>query len=376
MTAVDWCALAVVAVAAVLGMRKGLVAGALALAGVAVGAVLGSRLAPALLPGGDASAYTPLVALAGAAVGAVVLETVATLAGGALRRSLHLTPLAPLDALGGLLLGAAAGLAVVWVLGAVALHVPGQPDLRRAVQRSEVLARLNDVVPPSRLLDAIQRVDPFPAIVGPAGPTEPPDPATLQQPGVRAAAPSVVRVLGTACGLAVSGSGWVARPQLVVTAAHVVAGQRDTVVEASGVRLRARAVAYEPEDDVAVLRVDGLRQRPLPLGDGSPGQAVAILGYPENGPFAAAAGRIGRTATVISQDAYGRGPVRRSVTALSGTVRHGNSGGPAVDAAGEVETTVFASRVGSSGGFGVPNAVVRSVLADAGEPVSTGPCAP
>ncbi|HSL63622.1 MAG TPA: MarP family serine protease, partial [Gaiellaceae bacterium] len=344
MTAVDWCALAVVALAAVLGMRKGLVAGALALAGVAVGAVLGSRLAPALLPGGDASAYTPLVALAGAAVGALVLETAGTLAGGALRRSLRLTPLAPLDAGGGLLLGAAAGLAAVWVAGAVALHVPGQPDLRRAVQRSEVLARLNHLVPPARLLDAIQRVDPFPAITGPAGPAEPPDPETLRQPGVRAAAPSVVRVLGTACGLAVSGSGWIAGPGLVVTAAHVVAGQRDTVVDPpSGGRRRAHAVAYDTDNDVAVLRVDGLRGRPLPLGDGAAGRAVAILGYPENGPFTAVAGRIGRTATVISQDAYGRGPVRRAVTALSGSVRHGNSGGPAVDASGAVETTVFAS---------------------------------
>ncbi|MGE5690713.1 MAG: MarP family serine protease [Pseudomonadota bacterium] len=376
MTAIDWCALAVVAVAAVLGFRKGLVAGALAVAGVAVGAVVGSRLAPALLPGGDTSAYTPLVALAGAAVGALVLETAGTLAGGALRRSLRLTPLAPLDAIGGLVLGAAAGLALVWVAGAVALHVPGQPELRRAVQRSEVLARLNDVVPPARLLDAIQRVDPFPSIVGPAGPSEPPDPATLRRPGVRAAASSVVRVLGTACGLGVSGSGWVAAPGLVVTAAHVVSGQRDTVVEPPGARrLRARAVAYDPRNDVAVLRVDGLRARPLRLGAGTPGLSVAILGYPENGPFAASPGRLGRTATVISQDAYGRGPVRRAVTALAGEVRHGNSGGPAVDERGDVEATVFASRIGSSGGFGVPNDIVREVLDAAGAPVSTGPCA-
>ena len=377
MTAIDWLALAVVAVAAVLGFRKGLVAGALAVAGVAVGAVLGSRLAPAMLPGDDASPYTPLVALAGAAVGALVLETLGTLAGGALRRSLRLTPLAPLDAAGGLVLGAVAGLALVWVAGAVALHVPGQSELRRSVQRSEVLARLNDVVPPGRLLDAIQRVDPFPSIVGPAGPREPPDPAALERPGVRAAASSVVRVLGTACGLGVSGTGWVVGPGLVVTAAHVVAGQQDTVVEPPNgrQRLRARAVAYEPRNDVAVLRVDGLRARPLRFGVGTSGISVAILGYPENGPFTAVPGRLGRTATVISQDAYGRGPVRREVTALSGSVRHGNSGGPAVDEDGFVETTVFAARIGSSGGFGVPNGVVREAVASANGAVSTGPCA-
>jgi S1-C subfamily serine protease len=376
-TALDWLALAVVALAALLGLRKGLVAGGLALTGVAIGAVVGSRLAPALLSDGEPSPYTPVVALLGACFGALLLEAVGSFAGGALRRSLKLTPLAPLDMAGGLVLGAAAGLVAVWIAGAVLLHVPGQSELRRAVQRSEVLARLNEVVPPGRLLDAIERVDPFPAIVGPAGPTEPPDPALLRQPGVRRAAPSVVRVLGTACGLGVSGTGWVAAPELVVTAAHVVAGQQDTVVEhpGSGDRLRAQAVAYDSRNDVAVLRVAGLRGRPLTIGDGGDGQAVAILGYPGNGPFTAVPGRLGRTATVISQDAYGRGPVQRAVTALSGSVRHGNSGGPVVDANGEVEATVFAARVGSDGGFGVPNAVVRDVLDGVRGPISTGDCA-
>jgi S1-C subfamily serine protease len=162
-----------------------------------------------------------------------------------------------------------------------------------------------------------------------------------------------------------------------VTAAHVVAGQRDTVVEPPDGRrrLRARTVAYDPRNDVAVLRVDGLQARPLRFGVGTSGLSVAILGYPENGPFTAVPGRLGRTATVISQDAYGRGPVRREVTALAGAVRHGNSGGPAVDENGFVETTVFAARIGSSGGFGVPNDVVRDALASVSEPVSTGPCA-
>jgi S1-C subfamily serine protease len=376
-TAVDLLSLALVAVGAVLGLRKGLVAGALAAAGVVVGAVAGSRLAPALLSGDESSPYTPLLALAGAAIGALVLETLGTLVGGAIRRPLRLSPLAPIDAFGGLVLGAVAALAAVWIGGAVALHVPGQPELRRAVQRSAVLARLNHLVPPARLLDALERVDPFPSIVGPPGPSRPPDPETLRQPGVGAAAPSVVRVLGTACGLGVSGSGWVAAPQLVVTAAHVVAGQRDTQVQllGSGRRLSAEAVAYDPRNDVAVLRVAGLAGRPLRLGTGGQGVAVAILGYPENGPFTAVAGRLGATASVISQDAYGRGPVRRAVTALSGNVRHGNSGGPAVDAAGAVETTVFAARVDGDGGYGVPNEVVRGALAGVRDPVSTGPCA-
>jgi S1-C subfamily serine protease len=198
----------------------------------------------------------------------------------------------------------------------------------------------------------------------------------LQQPGVRGAAPSVVRVLGTACGLGVEGSGWVARPGLVVTAAHVVAGEDDTTVTTlSGQTLPAVTVAFDSHNDVAVLRVSGLTARPLPLADPVPNTSVAIVGYPENGPLDAVPGRIGSTSTVISDDAYGDGPVRRTVTSMSGEVRHGNSGGPAVNASGAVETTVFAARASGSGGYGVPASIVRRALGAAHGPVSTGRCA-
>ena len=98
------------------------------------------------------------------------------------------------------------------------------------MQRSYVLQRLNEIVPPRSLLNALARIDPFPSFAGPPLPTEPLDPRVLGKPGVRAAAPSIVRVLGTACGLGVEGSGWVAANGLVVTAAHVVAGEEDTEV--------------------------------------------------------------------------------------------------------------------------------------------------
>jgi S1-C subfamily serine protease len=377
-TRVDWIAIVVVAIAAFLGFRKGLVASALSLAGVVVGAYLGARLAPHVLRGGN-SPFTPLVGLGGAAVGAVLLETIGTMAGSSLRATLRLPPLRLLDSLGGLAVGAAAGLSLVWIAGAVALHLPGQREGRRAVQQSLVLTELNRLVPPSRIMEAIERVDPFPAIRGPALPRQRPDPEVLRRPGVAQAAPSVVRVLGTACGLAVSGSGWVARPRLIVTSAHVVAGQRDTTIElgaGSGDRLRARAVVFDSKNDIAVLRVRGLRARPLAMSDPEPGEQVAVLGYPQNGPFTATPGVLGETASVIAEDAYGRGPVRRTVTTLRANVRHGNSGGPAVNEDGQVEATIFAARVGSRGGYGVPSEIVREALARAAGPVSTGRCAP
>jgi S1-C subfamily serine protease len=376
-TRVDWVAVAFVAFTALLGLRRGLVASALSLAGLVVGAIVGSRIAPHLLPGSH-SAYTPIAALVGAAVGAGVLEAAASMAGKVFRQGLRIPPLRLLDSAGGLVLGAFAGLAIVWVIGAVALYLPGQKSLRRGAQRSEVLEQLNRVVAPDRLLSALSRVDPFPSIAAPLAAVAPPTAAVLRVPGVRAAAPSVVRVLGTACGLGIEGSGWVARPGLVVTAAHVVAGERSTSVERAGSaeQLDAKVVGFDPRNDVAVLRVRGLRARPLPLVEPHSGEPVAIVGFPDNGPLDAAPGRIGRTAALLSEDAYGHGPILRTITTLRGRVRHGNSGSPAIDPGGNVQATIFAARIGAEAGFGVPASVVRHELDAARRPVSTGGCAP
>src|SRR5512133_1841267 len=286
MTKVDLIALGFVALTAFSGWKKGLVASALSVAGIVLGGWLGSRLAPALLEGGTSSPYTPLAALAGAAVGAILLETLGTLAGTSLRSRIRQPRLSTIDSAGGLALGAFAGLAIVWVLGAVALLLPGQADLRHGAQQSALLRRLNEVVSPEKVLNALARIDPFPAITGPAAPVTPPDPRLAHAPGVRSAAPSVVRVLGTACGVGVEGTGWTARPDLIVTAAHVVAGQDDTVVELqSGARLPADVVAFARRNDVAVLRVQDLGLPALRLTSPRPGAAVAVLGFPENGPF-------------------------------------------------------------------------------------------
>jgi S1-C subfamily serine protease len=374
-TLVDWIAVAVIALAALNGLRRGLVAGALSLAGLAVGAYVGARLGSELL-GDEDTAYTPIVALAGAVGLALLLQGIAAVAGGVVRGSLiAVPPLRVADSALGLLLGAATGVALVWVLGAVALNLPGQTDLRREVQASQILKRINREFPPDRLMDAIARVDPFGSIHGPDAAVGPPDPRLLKAPGVRTAAGSVVRVTGSACGLGIQGSGWIAGPQLVVTNAHVVAGVHDARVDRrDGDSLDATLVAFDPRNDIAVLRVPELEGRPLGLEAARSGVPVAILGYPENGPFTVTPARIGQTTSVITDDAYGRGPVTRTVTTLRGVVQHGNSGGPAVDSRGRVRTTVFAQRVGAEGGYGVPATAVRDALGHASREVPPGPC--
>jgi uncharacterized membrane protein required for colicin V production len=375
---VDWIALGIVALAALAGLRRGLIGSALSLAGIVVGAVVGARLAPHFLGEGSRSPYAPLVALAGAAAGAVLLQMAGGVVGSIVRGSLRLTPLRTLDSLGGCVLGAIGGLFVVWVLGAAALLLPGQTTLRRNVRQSAVLQRLNEAVPPSRLLHLLARIDPLPSIMGPAPPAQPPSASVLRDPTVRARAASVVRILGTACGIGVEGSGWVAGPGLVVTAAHVVAGQhRPVVQQPRSVRmLPAEPVAFDARNDVAVLRVPGLRARPLRLVNPREGAAVAIVGYPGNGPLTETAGRVGRTALVLTGDAFGRGPVPREITSVRGLIRHGNSGGPAIDATGAVQATIFAARIGSKSGFGVPASAVRRALGRVGAGrVATGGCA-
>ena len=380
MTFIDGLALLVVVLAALAGFRKGLVAGALSVIGILLGAWLGSRVGPDFLRGGQRSPYQPLAALAGAAVGAILFETLGTVLGAAVRGDARFRSFRGVDSAGGLLLGALSGLVIVWVLGAVALFIPGDPGLRRAAQRSTVLRELNGVVPPRRLLGVLARIDPFPALAGQAPRVAAPDPRIARFSSVRDARPSVVRVLGSACGLGVEGTGWVAASGLVVTAAHVVAGQHDTVVQVeSGDRLSAVAAAFDRRDDVAVLRVAGLDARPLRLTAPHTGTAVAVLGYPENGPFTVTPARIGPTQVRLTEDAYGTGHVFRELTSLRGRVRHGNSGSPAVDRSGAVETTVFASLIGARGGLGVPSQIVARVLAAAEHTtgtVSTGPCAP
>jgi len=379
MTGLDWVIVGLVLLLGLLGWAQGFVAGALALVGFALGAWLGTRAAPLVLPDGAESPYAPVLGLVGAVLVGAILAVGLEGLGWRLRGKLRLPGLAGLDGLLGALLSAAVGLGLAWILGAVALQATAG-DLRRDVQRSAILQELNGVLPPSGpLLNALARFDPFPSVDGPEVRVAAPRGSIRADPDVRAAAAAVVKVIGTACGLGIAGSGWVAGPGLVVTNAHVVAGQEDTRVlpRGEGNGLEAIPVAFDPRNDLAVLRVAGLRAPRLPLaGQVAPGTPAVILGFPHNGPYDVRAARVGATRRVISEDAYGRGPVTRRMTALRGLIRSGNSGGPAVDGRWRVVATVFAATTrGPRGGYGVPVSTVREALAGVRGTVSTGACA-
>ena len=378
-TGIDWLIVGVIVLLGLFGWAQGFVAGALALVGFTAGAWIGTRVGPLVLSEGRQSPWSPAFALIGALIAGMVFAIGFEGIGARLRGRVQSPAATALDGFLGSVLTACVGIGIVWVLGALALANGG--EARREVQRSTILQSINALLPPSSgLLDTLARLDPFPRIDGPEANVAAPQAGIARADGVRAAAASVVKILGNACGLGVEGSGWVAGDGLVVTNAHVVAGQKDTrvLVEGDEPGLDAVAVSFDPKNDLAVLRVAGLEAPALSLAtDPKSGTSAAILGFPGNGPYDVRAGRVGQTREVITQDAYGQGPVTRTITALRGAVRSGNSGGPMVDKDGQVVTTVFAATTsGPRGGYGVPNSIAAEALerARGSSGVSTGPC--
>lgn len=385
MTGLDWAIVGFTALLGVYGYLQGFIVGAMALAGFALGAFAGTRLAPVILHEGSRSPYAPLLGLAGALIVGVVFANVLELLGARVRFAERLSGLRVIDGLMGAALTACVALGIAWIVGAAAVDSSSSVPLRDEIRSSEILRALDKVLPPSGpVLDALARIDPLPSVRGPAATVGPPTRAILKTAGVHRAGPSVLRVYGMACGLGVEGSGWVVRRGLVVTNAHVVAGEDHTQVQVQGrgPDLAAEVVGLDVHDDVAVLRVPGLGLAPLRTAPSAPsGTSVAILGYPLDGAFDAEPGRIGQTETVRTQNAYGEGDVQRAITPLRGRVRPGNSGGPVVDSQGRVMATVFAAITGKArpGGFAIPDRQVLVQVKDAQarrlRPVSTGRCA-
>jgi uncharacterized membrane protein required for colicin V production len=370
----DIGAIAVIGLSGLSGLRRGLLVGVLSLGGLVGGAIIGAKIAPTLIGQGD-SRYVPLISLGGAVVLSFFVQAAAAFAGRRLRTLLFaLPPLKALDHLLGLVLGALTGVALCWTIGAVMLYLPGQTGLREVAQRSGVLRTLNDYVPPARVMDALARTDPFAVIAGPDANVDPPDPAVATSPGVKAARNSVVRIRGYACGLGVEGTGWIAAPGIVVTAAHVVAGIDSPTLDRNDGRrgVKGKVVAFDQKNDVAIIRAPGLDGKALRLEKVEPNTKIAILGFPGNGPYTVTAARIGKEVTFLSRDAYGNFPVTRTVALIRGVVEPGNSGGPAVSSSGGVVTTIFGARSGSRGsGYGVPNSAIEAALASRGNPISS-----
>ena len=277
------------------------------------------------------------------------------------------------DRAAGVVLGAALGLAVVW-LGALFLSTRSA-DSRRAARRSSIVVRLLDAVPPARVLTALHRFDGVPVVAN-LIPRRLPPPATDGVPAdvVERAADSVVKVRGDVCGFVAEGSGWIAGPGRVVTNVHVVTGQRHPGVITGGHSFQATVTHVDVTNDLAVLTVPGLPGRSLPLG-GTPafGTPVAFIGYPQDGPLRSEAGTMGDAESGISPDAYGD-PAARTTLTVRGHACPGNSGGPVIDRAGRVVGALFARNATGTVVFAIPTGRIRAALAAPARNEPAGPC--
>jgi S1-C subfamily serine protease len=363
-----------VALFAVQGAYRGLVVQTLSLIGLGIGALAGSWLAPQFLS--ENSPWVAFASLAGAVVGATLLGAASATLAESPRRFLAFRPaLRVVDSAAGAFLGGALGLALAWLFAVVALHQPGL-GLREDVRDSAILPKLMRAVPPDRVLQALNRFDPFPELALGGGTLPLPDPSVLQSSGAKAAAGSVVKIHGTACGLGTQGSGWVVRRALVATNAHVIAGERQTtVLGPNGQTLAAEPVYVDGRNDVALLRVPSLSLAPLAVDtDGQFPRKVVILGYPRDGALTGTAATAGQARTVLAPDAYDRRVGPRMIVPLRGKVQPGESGGPVVDSRGSVIAMIFAGAKKGASGFAVPvDLVLRGVSTDL-HPVSSGPC--
>jgi S1-C subfamily serine protease len=385
----DLLIIVIVLALAAIGYAQGFVVGAASLFGLAIGGIVGTRVTNAVIERAstDAAAaqYAPVIGL----VVGLIITMIGAMAmqdlGAQLRGQVRRAEMTNVDHLFGALLMALVGLLLAWVAAAAAIGVPQLRSMRPQIFESKIVSQLNTVLPDAKpVLGALSSYDPFPAFDGGKIDIAPPDVRLPRDPEVRNASRSVVRVVGTACGYQVTGSGWVAEPGYVLTNAHVVGGERDTAVQIAGRGdpVDADVVFFDRVNDIAVLRVDGLDLTPLRTHDDAPeGEAAVVLGYPENHGFTATAARFSDERTVQGEDIYGNGQFKRRVTSFRGLVRHGNSGGPVVDGDGRVLTTVFASTVGerTAGGYGVPNDLTLDALRQAHQVpsdkvVRTGTC--
>jgi hypothetical protein len=368
------------------GWRLGLVARAFAWAGVFAGLAIAINYVPQVVTnlGGTSADDRVGVAILFLFLAASMGQAIGLFVGLLARRVFPLrTPLPRWDRLAGASLGVCGVLVLTWMVIPSLATAQGWPA--RLSRNSWVVATIQRVAPrqPSKFAAwglAISEA-PYPSALDPlANPPNPGRaPTTQLSPAVDAAVRrSMVLVTGEACDEIQDGSGWVAAPGLVVTNAHVVAGERSTtVIDESRTRHPARVVAFDPVRDVAVLAVDDLDAPPLRLATGSKGEIGAVYGHPQGGPLEAAPARIGDQIVAVGTNIYRTSSSHRNVYVLAAKLAPGDSGGPLVDTKGAVIGVAFAIDPGRSAtSYALTDDEVRPVLdaADRSRAVATGSC--
>ncbi len=386
MSAVDVAIAVALALAASAGHKLGLLSRLPAWTGLALGITAAIKLLPRVVELlSDSSPSSRAIGAIAFVYGVSVLgQAIGFGLGSLIHANVRLADLGrSIDQAAGAMLGMVGTLTLVWLLVPAMAATPGWPA--RSAQDSAIMRFIDDVAPapPRSIAAAVELVigdAPFPEVHAPLDrpiPAGTPPPLSLSQAVRDRVAASVVKVEGEACNQVQDGSGWVAAQNLVVTNAHVVAGETRTSVHLpDGSRRNGTVVEFDPVRDLALVYVPRLGMQALPLEVGKKGDEGAVFGHPGGGNLRIAPARIAERIIAVGTDIYRTSATRRDVFVLASELRPGDSGAPLVNSAGEVTGVAFAIDPARSGtSYAVTDKEVREVLSKRSlASVATGDC--
>lgn len=370
------------------GLRKGFFVTLGGVAGLIAGGVASFYAIPFVSGWVSSAGWRVFWVIATAVVLVILGHAIGVAIGNRIRMMLNFPVIKSFDRLlGGIVNVAVAAL----VISAIAFSAAtmGLPFLSQQIASSKVISAIGKATPdPVATAMAKARSvvmgQSIPDLIEPFAPVPEATP-TQQGPATEATqnrSQAVLKITGTAfaCGVNQTGSGFVAAQDRVVTNAHVVSGISEPVVNTpDGRALPARVVHFDASHDLAVLAVDGLDLKPIPLGqDLSTGDRATFMGYPAGGPFQAKGAVVQSLRTVSVQNIYGADASALQIYQLGADVQQGNSGGPLLDDSGRLVGVVFAKAKGDTPvGYALSLKEVGPVVEHASgytDAVSTGAC--
>ena len=386
MNQLDLIVVVMVLAAGVGGWRLGFLARVFSWFGLALGVFLGSRLLPSVLhaissnDAGYRAAIAVLVLLGGAFAG----QALGLMAGLRIHRVLPLGPIRLIDRSVGAALGSVGVMLSFWLFVLPWLvDLPGWPAQQA---RSSAVAQALDKYapsPPDRF-KALRRLigdRNFPEVfdkLAPAPESGPPPAETGFAAGVQErVAASTDKIEGEACHRIQEGSGFAAAADLVATNAHVVAGVRSPVViRPDGRHIPATLVFFDSDRDLALLRVTGLNQTPLPIATAHTGDRGAVFGHPGGqDPLRVAPARVSQEVTARGRDLYDAHRTDRDVFVLAAGLHPGDSGAAFTNLSGQVVGVAFAIAPDQPDtAYALTSKELNAALAGPRIAQSSGPC--
>jgi S1-C subfamily serine protease len=387
MNLLDLLLIAVATLAVIGGYRLGFTTRAVSWIGLAAGLALAVKILPAFLGQLDTTNHGMVLFLT---IGLLLIGASLGQALGFMLGS-RLSPRSTNSALGAVdrSLGAVAGLvgvtALFWLLLPVLVASPGW--MAREAAGSRIAQRVDRMLPPApdtmQALRSLVGPDAFPEVFDALRPTpelgDPPANSGLTGFVAATTARSVAKIVGVACSRIQDGTGFVAREDLVVTNAHVVAGEKTTtVIRDDGRQFDGTVIAFDPGRDIAIISVPGFGRPALAIQAArvENGTTGGVFGHPGGDPLRIAPFSVARTLSAKGRDIYGSGVTERRVLELAASLKPGDSGSAIVDPNGTVVGIAFAiARDRADVAYALATAELASVfesLPSGG--VSTGPC--